>query len=284
MPESATEETIVAGLPDGLVAVGKFLSPSEASERGLVILAMGLPYWLMAEPHRFTLFVESDGEPAVRDQLARFECESVGWPPAPVTAGGTTHGLPMVGPLLWALSAIASLWIQQWRPVWTDFGALDAAALFGRAEWWRPATALFLHSDTGHLVSNLATGLFVFTAVLATFGRRVGWLLLALTSAGGNLASAALHHPALYRSVGASTAIFAGLGLLTGRAIPLVRNSPHPFRWRSLLVPVGAGLTLLALYGAGGPRVDLGAHVCGFASGLLGGLASGFLRVKSAQT
>ena len=277
---SSTEvslETAGVPWPDSLVPVGEFSSYAEGSERGLVVLAMGLPYWLVAVENRFVLLIERGSEAAVADQLARFEREIVGWPPAPFQPAAARGGAPLLTPVLWGLSLIAAFGAQQHFPAWAAAGSLDAAALFDRSEWWRPVTALFLHGDVGHLVSNLVPGVFVCSAVLSTFGRRLGWLLLALTSIGGNLASAAIRHPAPYDSVGASTAIFAGLGLLTGRALLQARHSPQAHRWRGVFVPLGAGLILLALFGAGGPRVDLGAHLCGFVAGLVGGAANGAL-------
>jgi membrane associated rhomboid family serine protease len=154
-------------------------------------------------------------------------------------------------------------------------GALDPAAMFGRHEWWRPATALFLHGDASHLLSNALAGIFVFSAVLGSFGQRIGWVLLAVSAIIANLSSAALPHPGPYVSVGASTAIFAGLGLLSGRAAARVRHRSGYPRWRGVFVPLGAGLILFALWGAGGPRVDLGAHVCGFVVGLIAGAVYG---------
>jgi membrane associated rhomboid family serine protease len=261
--------------PDGLLPVGEYASFAEGSEHGLVILAMGWPYWLIPTEHRFVLLVERGAELAAGDQLARFDRESVGWPPPPPEPLIARRRVPLFTPLLWALGLLAAFRAQQRWPAATELGSLDASALFERGEWWRPGTALFLHGDVGHLVSNLISGVFVCSAVLATFGNRLGWTLLALASFSGNLASAALRHGTPYHSVGASTAVFAGLGLLTGRALPLSRPVRGFQPWRGLIVPLGAGLTLLALYGAGGQRVDFGAHLCGFAAGLLGGVVAG---------
>ena len=44
---------------------------------------------------------------------------------------------------------------------------------------------------------------------------------IAIAAVAGNFAIAGLNYPGPYRSIGASTAVFAGLGLLTGRAIQL---------------------------------------------------------------
>jgi rhomboid protease GluP len=49
----------------------------------------------------------------------------------------------------------------------------------------------------------------------------------------------------------------------------LVITSAQARRWQSILVPLGAGVSMLALFGAGEHRVDIGAHACGFAAGCL---------------
>jgi membrane associated rhomboid family serine protease len=104
-------------------------------------------------------------------------------------------------------------------------------------------------------------------------GRLRGWLLLALAATAGNLAVAAVNYPGPYRSIGASTAVFAGLGLLTGRAIRVLRGEGGRLRWRPVFVPLAAGVTLLGLFGAGDVRTDVVAHVTGFAAGLMLGVS-----------
>ena len=166
--------------------------------------------------------------------------------------------------------------VQSGSPgVLEEAGALDSQALFDRGEWWRVATALFLHADLGHLFANVVSGFFVFSAMTSTMGRRRGWLLLALAAAAGNLAVAAINYPGPYRSIGASTAVFAGLGLLTGRAVRVLRGGNGRLRWRAVFVPLAAGVTLLGLFGAGGLRTDVVAHVTGFAAGLVLGISAG---------
>ena len=59
-----------------------------------------------------------------------------------------------------------------------------------------------------------------------------------------------------------------------------VRADPHP--WRAVFVPLAAGLTLLGLFGAGDLRTDVGAHVTGFAAGLVLGFGRGALARKGA--
>jgi rhomboid protease GluP len=178
---------------------------------------------------------------------------------------------------LWAVCVLVIFNYSVARPAWVDHGALNSAAMFDRGEWWRALTALFLHADAAHVVSNALSGLLVFSAVGSTLGRLRGWLLLFIASIFGNVAVAAANHPGPYSSIGASTAIFAGVGLLTGRAIRVAWRSDHPHRWRAMFGPFAAGMTVLALHGAGGQRVDVGAHLAGFVAGLVAGFLAGLV-------
>jgi rhomboid protease GluP len=253
---------------ENLIAVGTYPTYAAGAEHGLVVLAMGRPYWLVPAEDRFALLVEATADSAVREQLARFDRESVGWPPPPVDLVAGASPVDLLTPLMWATLVLAAFRVQLLWPQAVGIGALDAAALFERHEVWRVATALFLHGDVGHLVSNLASGVFVFAAVTSAMGRARGWALLALAALAGNAITAWARYPAPYISIGASTAIFAGLGLLTGRALRLAARVTAWQRWRAMFVPLAAGGTVLALYGAGDVQVDLGAHLCGFLAGL----------------
>ena len=266
--EAFTDES-AGGLPAELVQVGVYPTYASGSEHGLVVLAMGLPYWLVPSADRFALFVEPAATEAVREQLARFDRESLRWPPAPPEIAGIVRPLDFGSSMVWAALLLGAFYAQARWPELIAIGALDAGEVFSRGELWRPFTALWLHADLGHVTSNLVSGLFVFAAVASTFGRRTGWLLIAGAAVLGNFAAAAAQLPEPYRSVGASTAIFGGLGLLTGRAIRRTWRSPGPRRYHAIFVPLFAGYCLLALYGADGLRVDLGAHLCGFVAGLL---------------
>jgi membrane associated rhomboid family serine protease len=117
------------------------------------------------------------------------------------------------------------------------------------------------------LGANLLVGLFVFFAVGASLGVARGWSQLALAAVLGNCACAALHYRAPYESLGASTAIFAGFGLLTGRALRACLAGGR--RWQRAAVPAGGGVAFLGLYGSGGGQTDVLAHATGFAAGLL---------------
>jgi membrane associated rhomboid family serine protease len=138
-------------------------------------------------------------------------------------------------------------------------------------------TALTLHADAAHLVSNLVTGALVATAVCWAVGPGVGAWALLVAGAAGNWATALLHATG-HRAVGASTSIFGGVGVLVGLAI--VR------RERRAWVPLAAGLALLGFLGTG-ERADLLAHLFGFAAGVVAGSAVApmpVLRSRAAQS
>jgi membrane associated rhomboid family serine protease len=262
-----------------LVAAGVYATPAEGFDHGLVVLAIGESFYLAPADDGYRLLVEPAALAAVREQLACFDRESIGWPPRPVFEERPVRRLELFTPLLWAFLVMAVFWGQgAWPGRWEEAGALDPRAIFDQGEWWRLATALFLHADVGHLVGNVLSGIFVFAAVVSTIGRRRGWLLLALASLAGNLAVAALNYPGPYGSLGASTAVFAGLGLLTGRALRVLQRPDRPHRWRAVFEPLAAGLTLLGLYGAGEMHTDVEAHLMGFAAGLVLGFAAGLAR------
>lgn len=263
--------------PPGTVDAGVYKKRAEGFAHSVVVLAMGEAAWLIHTDEVWHLRVKASVGEAVRHQLSCYDRENMGWPPrlAVDPAAVARKRLPL-SPLLWALVVVGVFWMQQRWPGFKDVWLLDARRVFDHGEWWRAATALWLHGDAGHLVSNLGSGLWVFFAVLLTFGVRSGWALLAVSAVGGNLAAVSLHYGDSYRSLGASTAIFAGLGLLVGRAVQMMGRSGHPQRWRAMLVPLLSGLAVLGLLGAGGVNIDVLAHGTGFGTGLLiGFLVSG---------
>lgn len=269
-----TAESLDPTLPENLVEVGVYDTPAEGFEHGLVILALGRPYWLVTADTTHRLLVEPDIAAAARRQLASFDRESVGWPPLPVEFTASRRPADLLTPVLWALVVLAVYWGETAHPGWVDAGALDSTAMFQRHQWWRPFTALFLHANATHVASNALSGVFVFAAVMSTLGRARGWLALAIAAVAGNVAAVIVNVHTAYSSIGASTAVFAGVGILTGRAVRRMLTLPRGYRWRAMFTPLAAGVTVLALYGAGGVHVDVIAHLTGFIAGLLVGFAA----------
>lgn len=253
--------------------VGCYDSARAAAEHGLVILALGRPYWLDDLDGRHRLLVQPDVAAEARRQLALFDGEASHWPPHAAVLPHSDVASPIgaLSAFVWAALILIIFRAETRHPEWLEFGAVEPRAIYTDGEWWRPITALFLHADAAHVLSNAISGFFVITAMLAGFGVARGWIALAASAILGNAAAAAISLNHAYRSVGASTAVFAALGLLTGRAVHAMSSMPGRHRWRAMFVPLGAGVTLLALYGAGGVRVDVIAHVSGFVTGTVTG-------------
>jgi len=151
------------------------------------------------------------------------------------------------------------------------FGASADAILSG--ELYRTVTALTLHGSAGHVASNMV-GMAVFgTAVCSITGRGVGWALILLSGAAGNLLNAHFYETG-HLSVGASTAVFGAIGVLAGQQF-VTKIRQHGQRLRAWL-PLGGGLALLGFLGSS-QFTDIAAHMFGFAAGLLFGAVYGLL-------
>lgn len=151
---------------------------------------------------------------------------------------------------------------------WYASGSADAAAIVN-GEYWRALSALMLHADTVHLMGNLVFGSFFGFYVGRYLGEGFGWSLILLGGVLGNTLNAWVQSP-LHRSVGASTAVFAALGILT--AYRWRRGYEPHTAWRVRFAPLYAGIALLAFTGTAGESTDLGAHLFGFLAGALLGL------------
>jgi rhomboid protease GluP len=109
--------------------------------------------------------------------------------------------------------------------------------------------------------------------VCRTLGGGLGTFLIVVAGVAGNLLNAALNGPP-HVSIGASTAVLAAVGLLSGLAFVRTRRTRRG-RARAWL-PLAAGLALLGMLGAD-PHSDLGAHLCGFLVGVVLGALCGWL-------
>jgi rhomboid protease GluP len=144
---------------------------------------------------------------------------------------------------------------------WFAIGALDAGA---PTQWWRSITALTLHLDQEHLLGNLLFGVVAGIAAGRLLGPGVAWLSILGAAALANYAEVIMSPPT-HRAVGASTAVFATLGLLAGMASRqrLTLRERLWYRWAPLI----AGICLLTLLGAGDAHVDVLGHSLGFVFG-----------------
>jgi rhomboid protease GluP len=151
---------------------------------------------------------------------------------------------------------------------WVGEGATQAG-LMRAGEWWRAVTALCLHVSGVHLIGNLVFGTLFLLFLSQVTGTGVAWLLTIGAGAVGNVANALIHSPS-HSAIGASTAIFAGVGALAALRHAWRRSDRGRDTFRAW-TPLAGGVMLLAFLGFSGENTDILGHVLGFGSGIVAG-------------
>ncbi len=90
---------------------------------------------------------------------------------------------------------------------------MSHAGLIREGEWWRAVTALGLHADAVHLAGNMVFGIVFGFLAGELLGWGLAWFGMLLAGALGNALNAFVQAPG-HTSIGASTAVFATLGIL----------------------------------------------------------------------
>ena len=184
---------------------------------------------------------------------------------APAEYGPTWSGVGMAA-LLVAFHVVVTS--PEAGDAWYHTGSASAERIL-RGEWWRTVTSLTLHADVPHLLANVLSCALFATVVGRSVGPGTGAWLILLSGAIGN-ALTAFVHGSDHVSVGASTAVFGAVGLLSGEA--LISRRRLGLRGNRAWAPIVAALALFSMLGTGGERTDLLAHVLGLASGLVLGI------------
>jgi membrane associated rhomboid family serine protease len=156
-----------------------------------------------------------------------------------------------------------------------DVGTMDPVQIRS-GQWWRALTALTLHWDATHLFGNLAAGALLGISAAQVWGNARAWLLIGIAATCANLAEALLPL-GKYVSAGASTAVFAALGLVCAHAWHSRNQGTRTLRdWAPLI----AGVALLGMFGAGAQdpqsAVSDSTNVLSHALGFLIGAMLGF--------
>lgn len=271
---------------DALAEVGKYPTIEEAQEHGLVILAMREPCWVAETetPGEFTLHAEPEALPSISRELHAYETEreKPATEPTPEREGFRfAAGWGVYG--LWMISLILAFRWQHSSPSITDRFSSSSIGLIGHGDWWRPFTALFLHADAPHLIGNLLSGLFFGTLVARSIGPWRGWALILACGTLGNLITSLVTWPESFTSIGASTAVFGALGILSGLGFSFMLRVHMKLPWAKTAAPVLAGVILLGWLGGGSEtgNTDVLGHVFGFGSGLTAGIVIGHPAVAS---
>jgi membrane associated rhomboid family serine protease len=252
-----------------IVEIFRSFGRSACEERGFVLHAVGIPSQVVWLGRAWALVVPAAQQAAALAHLEQYERENPPrrrpMAPEPLHRGAWLGSavyaavLLLVGYLAGGLALDAD---------WLDAGALVAGATRA-GEFWRAVTALTLHLDVGHLLANLGFGVVFGLLAGQLLGPGVAWASVLVAAGAANLLNAFVQ-PELHSSVGASTAVFATLGLLAAYAWRRRRDPGD--RWAYRWAPLVAGVILLGITGAGGERTDVLAHLTGFAMGVLAGI------------
>jgi membrane associated rhomboid family serine protease len=263
-----------------LAEAGRYPRLTDANEHALVILAMGLGYWMLREEGEFVLCVKARHVEAVLRELEKFETENPRRARKPA-AQAPPEKTPSVSLFIFAWMMGLFFLAQQNGPEsWTDRGAASSDAILRHGEWWRTITALTLHADFAHLAANLAAGLLFAAFLLPILGTGLSWMSILLGGALGNYLNAWGYRNEAHVSIGASTAVFSALGILVACQTLFLLGEGRRLRIWEIILPVGAGLALLAWLGRGDAQTDYMAHFWGFAAGGATGAVVVLLRLK----
>jgi rhomboid protease GluP len=252
-----------------------------AAEMALVLEARGIAYASYKHFGRFSLSVPPHQLDVAREELQIYARE------AAIPRGGSMS-IPYAGsgwPGVWVYVGLLLLVALAVREAlfgfdWVRAGSVDGLRI-SAGEWWRNVTALTIHRELDHLLGNLAFGSFYGYFVGRHLGSGLGWAAIVLAGAFGNAINVFLQGSD-HRSIGASTAVFAALGILA--AFTWRRGYHRNTPWRARIAPIIASLALLAYTGTGGENTDLGAHLFGFVAGIVGGLVLARFEIPTSST
>lgn len=251
---------------DHRVVVKRCVEHREAELFALVLSARGISPAIFHEAGSYCLAVSSEDADRAADELAAYSAENQD---QSARSKRLISKPPNIEFLLayWAilLFFFAAARSNAFAIDWLEIGA-GQVGLIRAGEWWRLVTALFLHESGLHLLSNLAFGTFFLLFLSQALGPGLAALAAVMGGAAGN-ALDSLVRPASHTFIGASTAIFTAVGLLSA-----LRYNRQPgqrlFSTMRDRAPIAGGIMLLAFLGFGGEQTDVLAHIFGFGSGL----------------
>lgn len=246
-------------------------------EYALVLQSMQVAHELRHDGRGgYILVAEEDRERAV-EALRLYEAENRDWPPRRVRER-LPYPRSLIAPAVFLSLAIFFFFVT--GPVadgstWFVRGrAISDRILYDQP--WRAVTALTLHADAVHIAGNALSGSIFLSAVNRRLGNGRGTLTVLVAGALGNVANAIHYYPQIHRSIGASTAVFAAVGVLVATQLAINHRREGHRSWLDRLGPLAGGLALLGMLGAN-PESDLTAHLFGFLAGLVLGIPVAFV-------
>lgn len=238
----------------------------DCEDRAFMLGAVGIGSAIVQRGEHFILTVAEADVQRASTHLTQYEAENrplEPTPPAPPLHPNAWAGC--VAYAAWLLGVAYAISNGLVRLDAFQAGELDAARVQS-GQWWRAWTALTLHLSGPHLAANLGAGIWFGYLAGRQLGVGVAWFLIVVGAGIANLLEG-LFGPPWHQSVGASTAVFTALGLMSAYTWRERLRLPQSGlqRWG----PLVAGVILLGWLGTAGKETDVMAHVLGFGIGVL---------------
>lgn len=265
------KDLIIDNIPtDGWAVAFESDSKKACSERSLVLHSLGIPYEILRDGQRSFVVVPATQLEKARYEIWQYEQENqTNKTPAPRITPVIQNGIPGVVVYIVVIFLVALLAGEAaFDRNWFAAGRVDGV-LIRNGEWWRSVTALTLHSGLSHIAGNAGFGALFGIMAGRVLGSGVTWLTVVISSGVANLINTILLDSS-HRAIGASTAVFAALGLVAGFVWrgKLMKQDRWPYR----IGPIVGGIALLAYTGTGDANTDVGAHLSGFVCGFVAGV------------
>ncbi|MCB2180562.1 MAG: rhomboid family intramembrane serine protease [Desulfobulbaceae bacterium] len=256
------------------VAVARVKNYQRAYLWSLVLQSVHVPHVLFQQGRDWIITVEEEYQAPAVNHIASFEQENRNWPPPKEEPVGLFSFRNRQPPTLILMgSLLIFYWLTgSWKggSWWFGAGAVNQQQIVDHGQWWRLVTGLTLHADPVHVLGNVVIGGIIIHFLCKILGSGLGFFLVLLAGVLGNWMNIFLRS-GQHLSVGFSTAVFGAVGILTGLELKRQR------KLRGILLPLGAGASLLAMLGSSGERTDLGAHFWGLVAGAaIGAMAAAF--------
>jgi len=245
--------------------------PEEIRICSLVLSAADIPHTItcLSKSTWGIAVAAQSAEKAIYELIAYTE-ENREWPPPRPENDRYRPAFQLLSPFIIGCLILLYLKTGEWRhdSPWFAAGAGDSTAILDDGQYFRLVTALTLHADPLHLLSNCVLG------ASSSITSSSSW---ATGSPGGppdgaslaNLLNVVAHGRDHHSSASRRPYCRHRHALL-----PQFRRHAAIGRTQ-LLMPLMAGLAMLAMVGSEGERTDLGAHFFGLVIGLIAGYLFG---------
>lgn len=267
---------------EGPSIIGPVPTTRQVREWSLVLASMEIGHAVRDAHPGFVILVSAADHARAVEAIRLYEVENRNWPP-PKTRELLPYARSLAAPFVMVLFV---LFFGVTGPAsdtspWFAHGTA-VSELIVRGEIWRAVTGLTLHADTVHVLGNALSGTIFLSALNRRLGDGRGPFAFVLGGTLGNLFNA-LWYRVGHASIGASTAVFAAVGMLAATQVSIDRRHKGPRRWLERAAPVVGGIALLGMLGAS-PHTDLLAHFFGLIAGLALGVPLHLTRAISRRS